>query len=241
VTKASGGAGWWTEAFRRSYLDVYAHRDDSSAESEARFVADRLGVAPGARLLDAGCGAGRHARALSRLGADVIGVDLSAELVAEARRRGGARYALADFRRLPFRAGAFAHVVSLFTSFGYFDDVGNGEQIWEVRRVLRHGGTFVLDFLNAPRVAATLVAESERTVGGRVIRERRRIVGGRVEKDVEVAGVGRWTESVRLYGKDELLADLDVACLGVVSVYGDLAGGAWSESSERLVICAVAA
>jgi 2-polyprenyl-3-methyl-5-hydroxy-6-metoxy-1,4-benzoquinol methylase len=39
----------------------------------------------GARVLDVACGHGRASRALARLGADVIGVDISAELVAQAR------------------------------------------------------------------------------------------------------------------------------------------------------------
>jgi 2-polyprenyl-3-methyl-5-hydroxy-6-metoxy-1,4-benzoquinol methylase len=39
----------------------------------------------GARVLDVACGHGRVSRALARLGADVLGVDISAELVARAR------------------------------------------------------------------------------------------------------------------------------------------------------------
>jgi SAM-dependent methyltransferase len=234
-------AGWWTEAFRRPYLECYAHRDDASAEREAAFVASLLSLAPGARLLDAGCGAGRHVRAFARRGGRAVGVDRSRELLAEAVAAGDARYVAADVRRLPFKDGAFAHVVSLFTSFGYFDDAGDRAHVGELRRVLRPGGAFVVDFLNRPRVEATLVPSSERRVGERVVRETRRIVGGRVEKDVEVVGGARWTESVRLYGRDEMTSLLATSGLRVTSTHGDLAGGAWSETSERLVLAAVAA
>jgi 2-polyprenyl-3-methyl-5-hydroxy-6-metoxy-1,4-benzoquinol methylase len=41
----------------------------------------------GARVLDVACGHGRASRALARLGADVLGVDISAELVAREHRR----------------------------------------------------------------------------------------------------------------------------------------------------------
>lgn len=41
----------------------------------------------GARVLDVACGHGRASRGLARLGADVVGVDLSTELVASARAR----------------------------------------------------------------------------------------------------------------------------------------------------------
>jgi SAM-dependent methyltransferase len=239
-------ADWWSEAFRRPYLECYAHRDDASAEREAAFVATLLALAPGASLLDAGCGAGRHVRAFGRRGAAVVGVDFSVELLAAARAAGDARYVAADVRRLPFKDAVFAHVVSLFTSFGYFDAAGDRAHVVEMRRVLRAGGTFVIDFLNPPRVVAALVPESTRTYGALEIRERRFVRGGRVEKEIDArdASTGatrRWTESVRLYGRDELTSLLASAGLRVTSTHGDLAGGAWSESSERLVLAAVAA
>jgi 2-polyprenyl-3-methyl-5-hydroxy-6-metoxy-1,4-benzoquinol methylase len=55
-------------------------------------IADGVGdVLPptvrGARVLDVACGHGRASRGLARLGADVVGVDISAELIALARAR----------------------------------------------------------------------------------------------------------------------------------------------------------
>ena len=241
-----GAPGWWTTAFRRPYLAAYAHRDESSAAREASFVASLLGLTARARLLDAGCGAGRHARALAAFGARVVGLDLSEELLAEARSVHDVRYVRGDMRRLPFQDGAFAHAVSLFTAFGYFDDAGDRAHLSELRRVLAASGTFAIDFLNPPHVIASLVPESTKTVDGVEIRERRRIREGRVEKDVEIretatGATHRWTESVRLYDRARLEAMLMAAGFRVTRVHGDLAGGLWSERSPRLVIGAVAA
>jgi SAM-dependent methyltransferase len=238
--------GWWTTAFRRPYLLAYAHRDEVAAEREAAFVASLLSLAPGARLLDAGCGAGRHARAFARRGARVTGLDLSAELLAEARLSDGVRYVLGDVRRLPFGDGAFRHVVSLFTAFGYFDEAGDREHLAELRRVLAPGGTFAIDFLNPPHVIGSLVPESSHAAAGLEIRERRRILEGRVEKDVEIretasGATHSWTESVRLYDRARLEALLHGAGFHVTAVHGDLAGGAWSDRAPRLVLAAVAA
>jgi ubiquinone/menaquinone biosynthesis C-methylase UbiE len=245
VTK-DGAPGWWTAAFRRPYLLAYAHRDEASAEREAAFVASILGLGPGVRLLDAGCGTGRHARAFARRGARVVGLDLSADLLGEARRGDGVRYVLGDVRRLPFRSAAFRHVVSLFTAFGYFDEAGDREHLTELRRVLAPGGTFAIDFLNPPHVVGSLVPESSYAAGGVEVRERRRVREGRVEKDVEIretatGATHRWTESVRLYDRTRLEALLCGAGFRVTAVHGDLAGGAWSESAPRLVLGAVAA
>ena len=51
---------------------------------------NRCGLAPGARLLDVGCGPGIVALTLADLFADVVGVDADAEMLAEAQRRADA-------------------------------------------------------------------------------------------------------------------------------------------------------
>lgn len=240
------GSPWWTEAFRRPYLECYAHRDDASAEREAAFLAPHLGVTPGLRLLDAGCGAGRHARAFASRGALVVGVDRSADLLREAVQRGGRpRYVMADVRSLPLRDGVFDAVVSLFTSFGYFDAAGDRAHMAQLRRVMRRGGRFALDFLNAPRVTRLLVRHSKRAVGEMTVQETRTVRGKRIEKEVIVTGPGaapvaKWYESVRLYRRDELHELLDRAGFRARAEFGDLAGGAWSHESERLVLVAEA-
>lgn len=239
-------APWWDRAFGAEYLGVYAHRDDASAAREAAFAAEALGIDPGARVLDLGCGAGRHLRALEARGVRAAGMDRSAALLAEARRRGAAsRLVRGDLRALPFRTAAFDHVVSFFTSFGYFDEAGDRAQLREMRRVLRSGGGTLLDYLNAPHVAATLVPSSERTEGARIVREERVIRRGRVEKTVEVTVEGRvtaaWCESVRLWSREEVAALLGDAGFRVRSEHGDLAGAPWSVRSARLVVVAEAA
>jgi SAM-dependent methyltransferase len=74
-----------------------------------------LGLAPGRRVLDVGCGTGLDVRALAPRvapGGEVVGVDSSASAVDTARRRSGelgqaCRYEVADAARLPFADGTF--------------------------------------------------------------------------------------------------------------------------------------
>ena len=51
-------------------------------EQEVDFLVDALALGPGARVLDAGCGPGRHSLSLARRGIDVVGVDLSPDFIA---------------------------------------------------------------------------------------------------------------------------------------------------------------
>jgi SAM-dependent methyltransferase len=74
---------------------------------ETGALIDLLGLGPGARVLDVGCGPGRHALALAAAGIDVVGLDISVRFVAEARSRATelglgdrARFVVGDARRL---------------------------------------------------------------------------------------------------------------------------------------------
>src|SRR5262245_14293225 len=74
-------------------------------EQEVAFLVDELELGPGARVLDVGCGPGRHALALARRGIEVVGVDLSPDFVELARAAGRAeglalRFEIADVRDL---------------------------------------------------------------------------------------------------------------------------------------------
>ena len=87
-----GGELWRTVAERNSGADYarrYAARFAELADAgedvhgEAAFVTTLL--APGARVLDAGCGTGRVAARLADLGHEVVGVDVDEAMVAVAR------------------------------------------------------------------------------------------------------------------------------------------------------------
>ena len=85
-------------------------------EQEVDVLVECLGLAPGARILDVGCGPGRHAHALGRRGFEVVGVDISERFVALAREQAPAAAAVtferADARALRFDA-EFDAVISL--------------------------------------------------------------------------------------------------------------------------------
>ncbi len=201
---------WWKTAFGAHYETLYAHRDDASAATEVAGLLPRLRQAPGP-ILDACCGNGRHLAALRAAGLPAFGFDLSADLLASARRRPECRDRLVRCdMRFPALGNGWGAVLALFTAFGYFDDEGNAACLAAWARLLAPGGLLVLDLPDLDEVRASLVPRSEReTVCGRLIEERR-LVGSRVEKSVTITSPGKpphvYRESVRLYDRQEITA-----------------------------------
>lgn len=113
---------------------------------EERLLLERIGPAPGLRILDVGCGDGRLATTLAAAGAEVTGLDASPVMLAAARRRAeaaGAALALVagDAGRLPFADRRFDRVVSVAT-LCFSEDPQL--PIREMARVLEPGGRLIL-------------------------------------------------------------------------------------------------
>ena len=249
-TRAS--SPWWVRAFGSEYLAVYGHRDDAEAARHLPFVVQALGLRPHARVLDVGCGEGRYARVLSATGMRVTGFDYSEELLAEAYARSPAlpgmpTYVRGDMRSLPFFA-QFDAAVSLFSSFGYFDDPSDDAKVLEgIARALVPGGRLLIDVANGERLRRALVPESEERRGHRLIRSHRRLDdatpgGPYVRKHVQVvdertdATLHDVEERVRLYGAHAL--DEALLAAGLVPTgprHGDLDGSLFTLDSPRLV------
>ena len=110
---------------------------------KAKAVAEMLAAEPGERILDLGCGTGALTADIAATGADVLGVDRSAEMIEEARRKfPDLRFELCDARNLPF-TGEFDAVFS--NAVLHWVPEAN-RVIAGVARALRPSGRFVAEF-----------------------------------------------------------------------------------------------
>jgi Methylase involved in ubiquinone/menaquinone biosynthesis len=243
-TRGAGSeeADWFEQWFGEDYLHIYQHRDEREAEHAVELIAANLAGRQIHSVLDLGCGSGRHTKVLFERGW-TVGLDLSMALLKVARRESpGAPYVRADMRELPFADDSFDLVVNLFTSFGYFeDDREHARVLSRVCAVTRHGGMFVIDFLNAAQVRRELVPYDERVKNGITIEQTRTISQDDrfVEKRIRLRGRGKeYIERVRLLSEADLERMLSVAGFDVSKRFGDYGGASWSEASPRTILFA---
>ncbi len=172
--------GHWTDAYYGAlYLDSVADLlTPRLSAAEAELVRRLLGAGPGDRVLDVGCGHGRHVLPLAARGIAAVGLDRSADYLARAAASARAAppgplapaWVRGDLRALPFAGGAFVAAYSWYASLFVHDDAVNERALAEVARVVRRGGRVLVQHGNPLRLAADPEATAARTLpdGSRV-------------------------------------------------------------------------
>ena len=132
-----------------------------------RAILAALGLGPGDRLLEIGCGGGLLLRDAARSRAAVTGLDHSEEMVRLARERApGADVVHGTADRLPFAGGAFTAVAMSIVFMFLPDPVA---ALGECHRVLSPGGRLAL-YTTAPELRGTPAAPEPRPSAARIAR-----------------------------------------------------------------------
>lgn len=176
-------AGHWVRTERTSLSDYTARPR----------VLDLCEPAAGRRVLDLGCGEGYCSRILRQRGAEVVGVDISPEMIARARQAEehaplGIEYEVGDAAQAAFSASTFDVVVAVFL-FNYLNVDQMRQTMVNVHSMLRPGGSFVF---SVPHPAFPFMRKAEPPFyfdveGAGYFSDRNRLFPGRIWKRDGVA------------------------------------------------------
>ena len=241
---------WFAEVFRNEYLRANAPRGDASTRVEVDFLMDRLRVVKGARLLDIACGYGRHTLEFARRGHEMVGLDLSLDMLKRALAKAqteqlSVKFVHGDMRDLNFDQ-VFDGAFSYDTSFGFFSDMENLNILRSILRALKRGGRFVLDVANRDHLLQSVPNRNWWEGDGCLVQEdiefdhrqsRLRIKRFLVYAD----GTQReYDISLRLYSPHELVRALEMVGFELVDLSGSVhtSGAFFGACSPRVLVTA---
>jgi 2-polyprenyl-3-methyl-5-hydroxy-6-metoxy-1,4-benzoquinol methylase len=148
----------WIQAYEGMTLKV-EHRWHNYTEAEAKFILRMLQLNDSSRILDVGCGDGRHSISLARMGMQVTGVDISPRFIELARHEAGqtpVTFELGD-ARVSLPTGPFDAALCLFDVLGSSakreDDI---DILRNIRNSLKVGGLVLVSVMNHEVTAGSL-------------------------------------------------------------------------------------
>jgi SAM-dependent methyltransferase len=217
--------------------------------AEALPKALKLMQPAGKDLLDLCCGPGRWSIPLARSGFRVTGVDRTKPFLNRARtdaRKAQVRieWVRQDMRDF-VRPEAFDVALSMFTSFGYFDD--KGEDLLVLKNLftsLRPGGSLLMEMAGKEILARIFQpTTSTQLPDGSLLVERHEVFDGwsRMRNEWTFIKDGKaraWRFHLTIYSGQELRDLLEQADFTEVRLFGSFDGAAYDQSAQRLIAVA---
>lgn len=166
----------------------HAGISEARTNEEVIFISRCAPLPDFRKVVDVCCGMGRHARALSKLGYSVTGIDRNAVAISKARELdGGPNFVHADIRNYNLEPDAFDVAIVMSQSFGYFDPATNRDLLGRLTTSVRKGGRIILDLWN-PEFFAAHQGERELQTSAGAVRESKRMESDRLFVQLDYPG-----------------------------------------------------
>ena len=247
MKKAKRKKEWFDDDsfWRELYPFMFAEKRVADADEQ---VAKALALTkpPGKSVLDLCCGPGRCSIALAKKGFRVTGVDKTTYLLNKARATAKAAHIDIEWVRKDMRdfvrPASFALVLSMFTSFGYFDDRQDDRTVLEnMFTSLEPGGACIIEVLGKERLAKILQPTISTVLpDGTLMVERHEIFDDwtRVRNEWLLIRNGR-AKSFKfhhtIYSGQELRDRMERVGFVAVKLHGNLDGDEYGPNAERLI------
>jgi len=233
---------WFEDWFDSEYYHIlYNNRDFNEAELFISNLLAYLNVPKDVKVLDLGCGKGRHSIFLNSRGLNVLGVDLSSNSIQKAKHFESAHLAfkVGDMRE-PQGFAEFDYVFNLFTSFGYFEsDDENIKTLLAIHTSLKEKGFLIVDFFNAEKVLANLISEQEIEREGVSFQIKKSLENNVISKKINFKVNEKsylFEEKVQALNKDNFIFYFQKTGFKVLATFGDYQLNGYNlKESDRLI------
>jgi SAM-dependent methyltransferase len=228
-------------------LFSWQRRED--APKEINDIISLLGAKAPARILDMGCGIGRHSLELARRGFTVTGVDRTRSYLEkasnQAKEEGLDIEFVQDDMRSFRRPEQFDISLNLYTSFGYFEKrEDDGKVVANIHSSLKRGGVLLMDIMGKEVVSRDFKEREWMEEDGWLVLQERKLGQdwGWLENRWIIIKDNDRTElkfSHRLYSAVEIVRLMKDNGFKEVDVFGSLSGIKYDHQAQRLIVKAV--
>jgi 2-polyprenyl-3-methyl-5-hydroxy-6-metoxy-1,4-benzoquinol methylase len=231
--------------WRDTYDFMFPPSRMDAAKDEVDKIIRLTRIKKGAAL-DLCCGPGRCSIALAKRKFTVTGVDRTKFLLNKARARARAARVKIEFIQKDMRdfvrPDSFDLVLSMYTSFGYFETKDEDLSVLlNIHKSLRRGGAFLIDTISKERIAKIFTPSSvDELPDGSLLVQRRKIVDDwtRTSNEWILVRKGRaksFKFTHRLYSGQEIRDLMKRAGFKRVKLYGSFDGTPYNNTAERLI------
>lgn len=239
--------GWTLDIKNQSWVE--------DTENQVAFIIKTLQLTGQERILDLACGFGRHALSFARKGYSVVGVDITAEYIDDAKKTAQAEslnidFINADIRDIRFRS-EFDVVLNLADgAIGYLENDVENLQIFDViSNALKSGGKHFMDVCNAEH-AECFFPKLNWEAGEKALalakfewdKETRRMLYGAWDVPYGIPAqkpVITTSDPIRLYSTDELTLILKQRKMEIVHTFSNYYGKDPSAAELQLLVYAI--
>ena len=236
---------WSVSWFDSKYYHIlYSDRTDYEAHNFIYQLKNHLSLDSKEKVLDLGCGRGRHSKTLSEFFKTLDGIDISKENIdfATSNKSKNQNFYLSDMRNFKM-SNSYGYIFNLFTSFGYFDDLSDNVKVLEnCNHHLKKNGLLIIDFLNANKIKKTIKNIQEiKTINNIIFEIDKYILNNYIFKKIKIIdgdSVLNFVEKVQLFELDDFIKMLEKTGFTEISAFGDYKMNPYRSNSNRLILCA---
>lgn len=230
---------WFENWFGQDYHSLYQNRNLEQSECQVSMLLKNIELGELSRVLDLGCGSGRHLIYLQKKFRNAVGVDLSSFLLRQAVQSGCRQVVQMDMRYLGLKENSFDLISLFFTSFGYFAEPEQDFQLLrQLSLSLASQGYLFLDLMHSQKVLEALPNQDEKEVNGEKVEQKRFFKDGYIQKEItwhrKDGTIDRFLERVRPYEYAQVKQFSEALNLEMIAVFGDEAGSPFHENSPRM-------
>lgn len=236
---------WFANWFDSEYYHIlYQHRDDQEAQGFMDKLIQFLKARANDKALDLACGKGRHSIYLSKLGLDVVGMDLSSQSINHAKQfeHDHLSFECSDMRSPLVQKYDF--IFNLFTSFGYFEDTADDLKVLHNMSdgLKDEHSRIIIDFINARKAIDQLKCKETQKLNGIDFNIKRVVRNTFIQKNIQFEDNGsyfEYTERVRAYSLNDFETMFEQVGLKMEYCFGNYSLEPYDQNNaDRLIMIA---